>query len=224
MKKYVLMILMCCPLMAFGAPSVRALGSNAISGTAGARVTPTKASVVSADRGSSVARVGSLRAKAATATASTATSSTSRFPVILPTKVYNTANAPRPTGSSSSSTIINTDVDLSGIEERIEKIENMTGNTNIVNRVTQVSNLEGDTNLVNTVNQVSNLEGDTNIVNRVKQVSNLQGDTPVVTTVNELKDNADTILVSSGSGTPAAFNGREPGANRAWIWVESATE
>ena len=219
MRKYVFMFLMCCPLMAFGAPSVRALGSNAVSGSAGAKVTPTKASAVSTDRGSSVARVGSLRAKATTAAApSASSSSTSRFPVILPTKVYNTANAPRPTGYSSSSTIISTDVDLSGIEERIEKIENMTGNTDVVNRVNQVSNLEGDTNIVNRVNQVSNLEGDTNIVNRVKQVSNLEGDTTVVTTINELKDNADTILVHTGEGIPTGFTNRTD--DRAWIWVE----
>ena len=205
MKKYVFLFLMCCPLVAFGAPSVRALGSNAVSGTVGAtaanKVTPVKASVVSSDRGSGVARVGSLRAKATTTATSGANSaSTSRFPVILPTKVYNTANAPRPTGTSSS-TIINTDVDLTEIENRIEGIENLTSNTNVVNTVNNISNLEGDTNIVNTVNNISNLEGDTNIV----------------THVTALEGNSDTVLVSSESNP---FGGRDLPTNRAWIWVE----
>lgn len=221
MKKYVFMFLMCCPLMAFGAPSVRALGSNAISGAAVAKVTPAKSSAASVDRGSSVARVGSLRAKATTSAApSTVTSSTSRFPVILPTKVYSTANAPRPTGvSTSSSTIVPSgEVDLSGINERVRQIENLESNNPIVNTVKDVSNLQGNTEIVNRVNQVSNLQGNTEIVNRVNQVSNLEGDTTVVTTVNELKDNADTILVHTGEGVPAGFTNRTD--NRAWIWVE----
>ena len=156
MKKYVFLFLMCCPLVAFGAPSVRALGSNAVSGTVGAtaanKVTPVKASVVSSDRGSSVARVGSLRAKATTTATSGANSaSTSRFPVILPTKVYNTANTPRPTGASSS-TIINTDVDLTEIEQKIENnTNNITTNTN--NIQTNTTNISGNTT------RIENLEG-----------------------------------------------------------------
>lgn len=210
MKKYVFLFLVCCPLVAFGAPSVRALGSNAVSGTAGAtaanKVTPVKASVVSSDRGSSVARVGSLRAKATTATTPSANSaSTSRFPVILPTKVYNTANAPRPTGASSS-TIINTDVDLTEIENRIEGIENLTSNTNVVN----------------TVNDISNLEGDTDIVNRIEDISNLTnnaGDTTIVTTVNKLDGRSDSIRVA-GSASPFTGTPGTASEPRAWIWVE----
>ena len=209
MKKYVLMILMCCPLMAFGAPSVRALGSNAISGAAGAKVTPTKASVVSADRGSSMARVGSLRAKATTAAAPSATSSsTSRFPVILPTKVYNTANAPRPTGYSSSSTIINTDVDLTEIEQRIEENKNNI-QTNTTNIATNTENISTNT---------TNISNNTTAINA--NTTNISSNTTRIEALEGRPDNADTILVSNGSGTPSEFNGRTPGENRAWIWVE----
>ena len=245
MKKYVFLFLMCCPLMAFGAPSVRALGSNAISGTVGAasvnKVTPTKASSVSANRGSSVARVGSLRAKATTATAPSANSaSTSRFPVILPTKVYNTANTPRPTGYSSSSTVVPTDLgdlpervtnienmesNTSDIVKRVEDISNLTntaGDTTIVTTVNEISDLEGDTAIVTTVNEMSNLEGDTDIVNRIEDISNLTntaGDTTIVTTVNKLDKRSDSIRIAGATspfdGTPGTAS--EP---RAWIWVE----
>lgn len=199
MKKYVFMVLMCCPLMAFGAPSVRALGSHAISGTAGAKVTPTKASAVSTDRGSSVARVGSLRAKATTATAPSATSaSTSRFPVILPTKVYNTANAPRPTGySSSSSTIINTDVDLTEIEAKIE--------TNRVNIETNAGKID-----TNTQNIATNTE---------KITTNTGNITTNTTNITNLSREANSIRIG-GATKPTDFDDDNKESNRAWIWVE----
>lgn len=209
MKKYAFLFLVCCPLMAFGAPSVRALGANSISGVAGAKVTPTKASAVSADRGSSMARIGSLRAKATTVAAPSATSSsTSRFPVILPTKVYNTANAPRPTGSSSSSsTIISTDVDLSGIEQRIEQNKNSI-QTNAASIATNAENIS--TNATNITNNASAITTNSeNISSNTARIEALEG-----------KPDADTILVSNGPNKPAEFNNREPGTNRAWIWVE----
>ena len=210
MKKYVFMFLVCCPLMALGAPSVRALGSNAISGAAGAKVTPTKASVVSADRGSSMARVGSLRAKATTATTPSATSSsTSRFPVILPTKVYNTANAPRPIGYSSSTTIVPSgDVDLTEIEQRIEENKNNI-QTNTTNIATNTENISTNT---------TNISNNTTAINA--NTTNISSNTTRIEALEGKPDTADTILVSSGSGTPTAFDGRTPGTGRAWIWVE----
>lgn len=205
MKKYVFMVLMCCPLMAFGAPSVRALGTNAVSGTAGAtvnKITPVKAASVSTDRSSSVARVGSLRAKATTtAVASTNSASTSRFPVILPTKVYNTANKPRPTGTSSSSII---DADIEALEQRV---------TNIENQVTNIGNQTGDTTIVETVNNNT-----TQINNHTEQINNHTDQiTTNTTNITKLEDNSDTVLVSSEANP---FAGRSLPENRAWFWVE----
>ena len=209
MKKYLVMCLVCCPLVAFGAPSVRSLGSGAVSGTVGAtaanRVTPTKAPAVSANRSSSVARVGSLRAKATTTVATPSTTSTSRFPVILPTKVYNTANAPRPTGvSSSSSTVVPSEFDPSGLQQQIDvnrqKIETNEGNITI-----NAENIS--TNADNISTNAGNISSNTSRIEALEE-----------------RPEADTVLVSTGPGKPGAFNGREPGANRAWIWVESATE
>lgn len=190
MKKYIVLFLMCLPMVSFGAPSVRALGSGAVVGASGAaasKITPVKAG--STPSASSVARVGSLRSKATTAgIPSTVSGSTGRFPVISTAKVYNTAAAPRPV-SYSSTTINNTEaVDLTGIEQKIEQNKN-----NIQNNTTNIA--------TNTENITNNT---TNISNNTTRIEALEGD-------------ADTVLVS-GSGNP--FTGNPQNENRAWIWVE----
>lgn len=190
MKKYIVLFLMCLPVVSFGAPSVRALGSGAVvgaSGVATSKITPAKAGGTTS--ASSIARVGSLRSKATTAgVPSTVSGSTGRFPVISTAKVYNTAAAPRPV-SYSSTTINNTEaVDLSGIEERIEQNRQAIQN-NATNIATNTENITNNT---------------TNISNNTTRIEALEGD-------------ADTVLVS-GSGNP--FTGNPQNENRAWIWVE----
>jgi len=190
MKKYVVLFLMCLPMVSFGAPSVRALGAGAVVGASGAtasKITPAK--VGSTPSTSSVARVGSLRAKATTVgTPSAVSGATGRFPVISTAKVYNTTATPRPISSVSNASIINTEENLDALTQRVTDIEDLRGNTNVV--------------------KMSNLEGSTNIVNTVKDNKD---------SIEELNKNADTVLVS-GSGNP--FTGNPQNENRAWIWVE----
>ncbi len=185
---------MCLPMVSFGAPSVRALGAGAVVGASGAtasKITPAK--VGSTPSTSSVARVGSLRAKATTVgTPSVVSGATGRFPVISTAKFYNTTATPRPISSVSNTSIINTEENLDALTQRVENIENLQGNTDVVNTVKNVSNLEGSTNIVNTVKDNKD-------------------------SIEELNKNADTVLVS-GSGNP--FTGNPQNENRAWIWVE----
>ena len=198
MKKYILVILMCFPMISFGAPSVRALGGGAIVGTSGAtvnKITPVKAGSASSASISNAARVGSLRAKATTVNAPSALSgSTARFPVISTAKVYNTAAAPRPISSVSNTSIINTEENLDALTQRVENIEELRGDKKVVKTVTNVSNLEGNTIIVNTVKDNKD-------------------------SIEELNKNADTVLVHTGSDLPSEFN-RSKADNRAWIWVE----
>lgn len=155
MKKYIVLFLMCFPMLSFGASSVRALGSNAVvgaSGTTASKITPVKASNVGSVSGSGVARVGSLRAKATTVnTPSAVSGTTTRFPVVSPTRLFNTAMAPRPTGSVSNTTIINTDADIENLTQRVENIENL--------------NSASDKKVITTVNKLD-ANADTVLVNR----------------------------------------------------------
>ena len=187
---------MCFPFVAFGAPSVRALGiKNAVmGGKAESKVVPVKmtagaGATAGNTSGSGVARVGSLRARATTTgQVGSATSVSSRFPAILPTKIYNTAATPRPTGGGSAinnAAISDLENNLSDLEQRVTNIENIENNTS--NITTQVNE--------NTQN-----------------IQNLQND-----------DRFDSIRrVGAGEGAP--FSG-EPDTDepRAWIWVEVPT-
>lgn len=152
MKKYVFLVLVCFPVVAFGASSVRTLGSSAVVGVAGAnKITPVKASSLGSIGGGNVARVGSLRAKATTVnTPSAVSGTTTRFPVVSPTRLFNTAMAPRPTGSVSNTTIINTDADIENLTQRVENIENLNS-TSDKKVITTVNKLDAnaDTVLVN---------------------------------------------------------------------------
>lgn len=198
MKKYIVMFLACCPLMAFGAPSVRALGAHSVAGTTSAtasKVTPSK-SGASTNTGASVARVGSLRAKpvtTGTVGTSAAASSTSRFPVILPTKVYNTAAAPRPTGNA----IINQDVDLTEVYEKIQQVEDKV-DTNTENITTNTNNITTNT---------------TNISTNTSAISTN------TTNITNLSREANSIRVG-GADKPDDFDDANKESNRAWIWVE----
>jgi len=192
MKKYVLLALMCFPMMSFGASSVRTLGSNAVvgaSGTTASKITPVKASNVGSVSGSGVARVGSLRAKATTVnTPSAVSGTTTRFPVVSPTRLFNTAMAPRPTGSVSNTTIVNTDADIGDLTQRVENIENKTGDTIIVDTINN-----NTTNISDHANRIEVLENGFNSVRRI-----------------------------SGSAVPPEFAGTPGTTDkpRAWIWVE----
>lgn len=209
MKKYILVILMCFPMISFGAPSVRALGGGAIVGTSGAtvnKITPVKAGSASSASISNAARVGSLRAKVTTVGAPSAVSgSTGRFPVISSAKVYNTAATPRPVSSISNTSIINAEANLDALTQRVTDIEDLRGNTNVV----KMSNLEGDTAIVRTVTQNT-----TDIQTNKNDISDNKG------RIKDLEDKTDTVLVSNGSGLPDEFSDREKADNRAWIWVE----
>ena len=197
MKKYILVILMCFPMLSFGAPSVRALGSNAVvgaSGTTASKITPVKASNVGSVSGSGVARVGSLRAKATTVnTPSAVSGTTTRFPVVSPTRLFNTAMAPRPV-SYSSTTINNTEaVDLTDIEQKIEQNKN-----NIQNNTTNIA-----TNTENITNNTTNISDHAN-------------------RIEVLENGFNSVRRISGSAVPPEFDGT-PGTTdkpRAWIWVE----
>lgn len=132
MKKFLFVLFMCLPVVTFAAPSVRALGGGAkVSGASenmAAKVTPGKSG------STGVARVGSLRARAVTtgANAGAISGSTSRFPVLLPTKSYNSVQAPRPTSSGTS--VVNT----TEINENIANITNQI--TEIDGRITNIVN------------------------------------------------------------------------------------
>ncbi len=131
MKKYLFVLFMCLPVMAVGAPSVRALGGGAaVSGSTGAMATK----VTPAKTGSAgVSRVGSLRARAVTTGASggAISGSSTRFPVLLPTKSYNSVQAPRPVASGT------TNVNTTEINENITNITNQI--TEIDGRITNIT-------------------------------------------------------------------------------------
>ena len=126
MKKYIVSVLLFLPLVANAAPTVRMLGNKgtmAVSGTSAAtsKVTPARAAITA--KPANVARVGTLRAKSAT-TATTVDGSTSRFPVVVPAKVYNGLNTPKLTGS----TVVNNSVNTDAIEGRLNVLENTVNN------------------------------------------------------------------------------------------------
>jgi len=131
MKKYATLLFMCFPFVVFGAPSVRSLGvaGTTVSAASGGATTLNKAVPAKArnatSKASNSSRVGSLRARATTTgTSNIGTASVSRFPVILPSKVYSSVNSPRPTGGHT--TIVNTDT--SEIEERLTVVEDTVNN------------------------------------------------------------------------------------------------
>ncbi len=136
MKKYIIIPLLFLPLMSFAAPAVKKLGVATPVATAGvrpgvaAKVTPARTASVG-----KVARVGSVQPKPATATSGAISGSTSRFPIVLPGRLYNSASAPRPTGGTT--VIDNTDVDLTEINNQISTI-----NTTLSNHENQINSNE----------------------------------------------------------------------------------
>lgn len=131
MKKYILLILLFLPMAAFSAPSVRVLGNKTAGSTntpsISTTATPAKLSATTTG-GSSVSRVGTLRAKAKTPTAvnvKTGTTSNakagtdSRFPMIVPNHTYTSVVTPKTTGGSK---VVSAEVDEDAIVDKVVKI------------------------------------------------------------------------------------------------------
>ena len=123
MKKYLVLLLLCVPMMAVAAPSVRVLG-NQPSGnnTAPTKAMPAKSS--SAAAAVSTSRIGTVRPKTKTATiSSNKTDSESRFPAVTGIKGnYSNVVTLRPTGGN---TVINTEVDTDAIVNNVmEQVSN----------------------------------------------------------------------------------------------------
>ena len=132
MKKYIVLALLFVPMVSWGAPSVRVLGSNTATSTAAGstvRVTPAK-NVVSKTSDSTASRVGTLRTKTKANTVSSAgTTTNSRFPVITPAHSYSSVVKPQPTGGGTTTVIQQQDVDLDNYYTKSE-----TYNTNEVDQ------------------------------------------------------------------------------------------
>ena len=121
MKKYIVLVLMLVPMVSFGAPSVRVLGSGTgtpASSATGSKVTPVKTSSVAkagatTTNAAAGSRIGTLRAtpKVGTAKPAAATAAgAARFPVITPAHSYSSVTKPQAAGAGA--TVINNNVDL----------------------------------------------------------------------------------------------------------------
>ena len=131
MKKYMILALLCIPMTAFAAPSVRVLGNKSTNATTTntssmpAKAVPAK-STTTASGSAATSRIGTVRAKTNTATVSGTKSSAgteSRFPVISPNHVYSSVTSPKPTGGGT--TVVNAEVDTDAIVNTVmQKVEN----------------------------------------------------------------------------------------------------
>lgn len=128
MKRFLIFALLVMPMTAFGASSVRVLGTGATPSAGvktttvsnAARITPAKttaaktvaakpsaASTASTSSTSPSSRIGTIRVKPKTTTgtvSSTTSSSGSRFPVITPAQSYKTVGSQQAAGGSSGGT------------------------------------------------------------------------------------------------------------------------
>lgn len=144
MKQYIIIPLLFISVTAVAAPSVKKLGTPSVASSANVAVKPNVAAKVTPGRAASVSgnlsRVGSLRAKSAVPATSATTSdssSASRFPVVLPAKMYNSAKIQKP---STSGTIIN-NTGVSDITNRVDKLE-VQVNKNKTDITTNTGNIE----------------------------------------------------------------------------------
>lgn len=130
MKKYMILALLCIPMTAFAAPSVRVLGNKSTNATATntssmpAKAVPAKSATTAG--GATTSRIGTVRAKTNTATVSGTKSGVgteSRFPVISPNHVYSSVTSPKPTGGGT--TVVPAEVDTDAIVDTVmQKVEN----------------------------------------------------------------------------------------------------
>lgn len=144
MKKYIVITLLFCPLMSLAAPAVKKLGfatpaaTGGVKSTVAAKVTPARSATV----GGNIARVGSLRLNSANSasTSGAISGSSSRFPVVIPSKFYNSVSSPKPTGG----TIVNASVDLTEVNNRIDSINSTLTehDTRINNNDTHITQVE----------------------------------------------------------------------------------
>lgn len=143
------MSFMLLPMIANAAPAVKLLGNNnpSVAGTktvVPAKVTPARAAALA--KTGNAARVGTLRAKSATTNAGTG--STARFPVIIPTKVYTTSNAPKATGGGT--TIV--PADTSAIEGKLDDLTDRIGDLENTVNVTHNTQINNNTNNIRQIN------------------------------------------------------------------------
>lgn len=120
MKKFLIFVLLCIPMTAFAASSVRVLGGKSATpgttvptSTASAKVLPAKSAAVKTTSAASP-RIGTVRAKAKTVapttvggsvTSTTSTNSGSRFPVITPAHSYNSVTKPSAASSGNTTNV-----------------------------------------------------------------------------------------------------------------------
>jgi len=201
MKKYILLSLLFFPLASFAAPSVRMLGSGSapkasagVKTSVATKVTPAKVGRTAS--AGNVARIGSMQVKPVSATNSNTSSSVagSRFPIIIPTKVYNSVNSPRPVGGNTTS-ITNNNVDM----------------------------VCGEKGVCETLSEHADSISE-NVQNITKNADNIELHDGRITTneqdIKVLQDDLDTIAV----GNRDKFSGAPADNTRAWIWVEEISE